>query len=153
MPLNIPNLDRLISYLEALPPEEFHMSYGAKLIHPCGTACCIQGHAGILFGEHVFLNAIYDSNADFHRKIIMPEGWGCSEAARLNYPLPRALRMLRYLRAEFLRTDTVVVDWDAPETVELPRKPGSPPLVIGDDKELPSSLTRFVREPATSAEV
>jgi len=165
MSLNVPNLDRLISHMEGLRPEQFNMrhlfsspagedAWNGRVpeLNVCGTAACIAGECAIVAGkkEGDFWDAADATYwlgvpQDAAQDMFMPDGYYHTG----DYPLSRALRMLRHLRAEFLRTGTVVVDWDAPEAVEAPRKPWAPPVVIGADKPLPAELTRLVREPAT----
>jgi hypothetical protein len=163
MTLNVPNLDRLISYLEALPPEKFNIRYvfsgkngGIHLrerFNTCGTAACIAGWTLVLIDEQSDSAEVAQSWLGLTiaqgEALFMPDGW---ILAPESYPLSRAIRTLKHLRAEFLRTGTVVVDWDAPEAVETQRKPWAPPVVIAANKPLPAELTRLVREPATVTE-
>lgn len=151
MTLNVPNLDRLISYLEALPPEKFSIQYLERDLPKCGTVACIAGWCNILrnkryeAGNHA---AEWLGVVDWKPLFCPPLYLASPE----RYPLSRAIRTLKHLRAEFLRTGTVVVDWDAPKAVETQRKAWAPPVVIRADKPLPAELTRLVREPATVTE-
>jgi hypothetical protein len=119
MSLNIQNLDRLISHLEGVPEADFNMKYVHKTDHPCGTACCIAGYSRILTtGRHSvrgFLGLWL--NDDAVEGIMRPPGWQNETDRNKAYPLSRAIRTLKHMRSEYLRTGKVVVDWDAPEPV------------------------------------
>lgn len=161
MTVCVANLDLLISRMSALREDQFDMRFlyresdggeSFEIIdhNVCGTAACIAGECGIIavgkvgafwHGTHAMEWLGIDFDAAL--RMFTPPGY----AMKGRYPLSRALRMLRHLRAEYLRTGNVVVDWDAPETAEPALQPWAPPVVIAADKALPSSLTSLLREP------
>lgn len=153
MTLNITNLDRLISHLEGLPEEKFDMRYiftrNGRIIfdnvpqHECGTAACIAGNIAWIGNdttewwgglEAAAWLGIRQDPAD---ELFMPEGW--DETPEI-FPLSRAIRTLKHMRAEFLRTGQVVVDWDAPEPTA--RKDWGAPKV--SEQKLPAEITKLL---------
>lgn len=156
--LNIPNVSRLIAHLEVLPDDKFDMrtvfrrANGSDVyslddidVHACGTAGCIAGWCNVLAG----VSNISTSHArdwigitDLHYfALFMPAGY---KFGSQNYPLSRAIRTLKHMRSEFLRTGQVVVDWDAPEPEPL--KAWVAPRAI--EQKLPAEITRFLGSPS-----
>lgn len=138
---NIPNLDRLISHLEGLPEERFNMGYFRDQ-HECGTVGCIAGYADLLFGrwEEVF----GDLDSDQRRSIFLPKGYSNERHGNKAFPLSRAIRTLKHMRSEYLRTGEVVVDWDAPEPEAKPAWT-APKAVEQTKPALPAEIVRFLR--------
>lgn len=145
MTLNVANLDRLISHLEGLPENRFNMSIFVET-QWCGTVGCIAGHAHELFGD---FEAVF-GNRDglFIKNLFMPSGYSNDRQGNKAYPLPRAIRTLKHMRSEFLRTGEVVVDWDAPEPVEKPA--WAAPKAV--ERVLPEEIVSLLR-PAQRSEV
>lgn len=158
MTLNIPNLDRLISHLEGLPEEKFDMrnfytrdgrmagSFGVRgtVMHSCRTAACIAGWifaldqtVGVWGGQAYAWLGLPELPGN---PLFEPPGY--SEPGR--YPLSRAIRTLKHMRSEYLRTGQVVVDWNAPE---LDAKPAwtAPKAVEQTKPALPAEIVRFLR--------
>jgi hypothetical protein len=163
MTLNIANLDRLISHLKGLPEERFNMRYLWTLpsgeagsiqdIHKCGTAACIAGWVLVIAED---LNMEYRGcpaahwlgiNGSTRHKLFLPDD---NEIAEL-YPLSRAIRTLKHMRSEYLRTGEVVVDWNAPESVAL--TPWTAPKAVELKADLPAEITRFLGSPLAASEV
>lgn len=158
MSLNIPNLDRLISHLEGLPEEKFDMRelfdgpefHGMfKVPHPegCGTVACIAGHCAWVAG--VAVGCAWDGNLaanwigidwDSECALFTPPGFLDTPS---RFPLSRAIRTLKHMRSEYLRTGQVVVDWDAPEPVT--KAAWSAPRAVEQAKPaLPAEIVRFL---------
>lgn len=151
MTLNIANLDRLISHLEGLPEEKFDMrsvftcAHGPdddrETFNACGTAACIAGWALVVMGDYFegSKNAgkWLGLEQDDYNSLFMPLGWSTRREA---YPLSRAIRTLKHMRAEFLRTGQVVVDWDAPEPAA--REAWAAPKAV--ERPLPSEITALL---------
>jgi hypothetical protein len=144
MTLNITNLDRLISHLEGLPEERFNMGYVTPENH-CGSACCIEGHGSKLF-EKSIANALNILDGTQYSDLIMPKDWVLDQDGIKRYPLSRAIRTLKHMRAEFLRTGQVVVDWDAPEPAA--RKDWVAPQAV--ERVLPAEITKLLGTPVYS---
>ena len=143
--MNVENLDRLIGHLASLDDSEFSMAHTNRKHHPCGTACCIAGHI-----SELAKCSLADASdwLDWRRgdwgNFICTEGWDNETDSNKRYPLSRALRMLRHMRSEYIRTGKVVVDWDAPEQAD--RKPWSAPVVTSADKPLPAEIVRLLSD-------
>ena len=154
--MNIENLDRLIVVIDAAPDEKFSMvgwysrngsvlagTYGVGKLHQCGTAACIAGYIveeqGRYNGPEGAAEWLGISN-DISHKLFMPPGYNSYPGG---YSRRRALRTLRHMRAEYLRTGQVVVDWDAPEQPE--RKPWAAPHAAEVAKPLPAELTGLLQ--------
>jgi len=151
MTLNIANLDRLISHLEGLPEERFNMGHVftnadrrhniRRSFNECGTAACLAGWCLVIMGPEEkgsykardWLNL----DRDNYHPLFMPSGWSSRPQ---QYPLSRAIRTLKHMRAEFLRTGQVVVDWDAPEPAA--RKDWVAPKV--SEQKLPAEITKLL---------
>lgn len=144
--LNIPNLDRLISHLEGLPEEKFNMAYADPHHHECGTACCIGGHIGIINGTNYAraFEFLGDDMVVPYGHLFCPPGWINESNGNKQYPLSRAIRTLKHMRSEYLRTGSVVVDWDAPEPEAKPAWT-APKAVKQTKPALPAEIVRFLR--------
>jgi len=155
MTLNIANLDRLISHLEGLPEEKFDMQafyskngksscsseIRGKVLHSCGTAACI---AGWIFeiDRAVLVDVVSGGDwlglSNSHAYCLFePPEFGRSAGS---YPLSRAIRTLKHMRAEFLRTGQIVVDWDAPDPAA--RKDWAAPQAV--ERVLPAEITALL---------
>jgi hypothetical protein len=143
MTLNIPNLDRLISHLERLPEEKFNMGFVQRKTE-CGTVACIAGYIQILNGDYTNPESFLDMDIRIAERLVMPPGWLDEEDLPTpRYPLSRAIRTLKHMRSEYLRTGQVVVDWDAPEPV--PKATWSAPHALEQRKPaLPAEIVRFL---------
>lgn len=139
MTLNVQNLDRLISHLEGLPEERFNMGYFMRE-NECGTVCCIAGHIDLMEGGDIDNDEFLGMTMEQGSKLIMPPGYINDQHGNKKYPLSRAIRTLKHMRSEFLRTGQVVVDWDAPEPVA--RKDWAPPMAR--EQQLPVELTALL---------
>jgi hypothetical protein len=143
MTLNITNLNRLISHLEGLPEERFNMGFVFEE-HPCGTVGCIIGHSYDVFADDLTeirgpRSALGLDEPDYD-DLTMPVGWSNDKRGDNQYPLYRAIRTLKHMRAEFLRTGQVVVDWDAPEPAA--RKDWVAPQAV--ERVLPAEITKLL---------
>lgn len=150
MTLNIQNLDRLISHLEGLPEEKFDMKHLITQENECGTVACIAGWCNVIGNAHdEYADAITAqawlsiSDHGLRDSLFCPDGYYDTPEI---YPLSRAIRTLKHMRAEFLRTGQVVVDWDAPEPAE--RLEWSAPVVA--ERTLPAVLTSLLGTPVYS---
>lgn len=142
MTLNIPNLDRLISHLEGLPEARFNMGI-IRQETECGTVGCFFGHARSLFG--VGLRTALEMQPQFSlESLTMPPDYQNDEFGNKAYPLSRAIRTLKHMRSEYLRTGLVVVDWDAPEPEAKPAWT-APKAVEQTKPALPAEIVRFLR--------
>lgn len=153
MSLNLTNLDRLISHLEGLPEERFSMKHLITHENDCGTVACIAGWCNLVGGvDHYWADAITASkwlsisDNRLRDTLFCPDGFYDTPEI---YPLSRAIRTLKHMRSEYLRTGQVVVDWDAPEPVE--RKPWAAP--VAQEKMLPAELTQLLGSPLATSEV
>jgi len=145
MSLNIPNLDHLISHLEGLPEEKFNIRHLVTHDDHCGTVACIAGWCNILAGDTLgdactaqeWLEIGVGRARD---DLFCPDGYyGEPEL----YPLSRAIRTLKHMRSEHLRTGQVVVDWDAPEPVT--KAAWVAPRAVEQAKPaLPAEIVRFL---------
>jgi len=147
MSLNIPNLERLISHLEGLPESQFSIKHLVEYKTECGTVGCIAGWCNILRGE------VWDAGPEAAQWLGLPE-WkplftplGFFDHPEL-YPLSRAIRTLKHMRSEYLRTGQVVVDWDAPEPADKPA--WTAPRAT--ERTLPEEIVSLLR-PAQRTEV
>lgn len=160
--LHIPNLNKLITLMQTLRPDQFYMKWmfrnaggrqnanarGNAIVDlsDCGTAACIAGECGIAAG----LTPGQTWNAGDARVWL---GLTRRQADELfeppahysrpdTYPLWRAIATLKRLRDRFLATGEIVVDW-GPEPTE--GQPWSLPHAIEiRDPELPEALTRLL---------
>lgn len=148
MTLNVENLDRLISHLEGLPENKFSIRY-LSVIEECGTVACIAGWCNFLEGNKS--EGVYSAGdwlglgSDDYVSLFCPDQFSVSPEL---YPLPRAIRTLKHMRSEFMRTGEVVVDWDAPEPVEKPA--WAAPKAV--ERVLPEEIVSLLR-PAQRSEV
>jgi hypothetical protein len=155
--LNIPNLNRLITHLEAQPPETIDMgayAEGPLSVHLCGTAGCIAGWSLAIrdgrydpdeydgcetFDAAVFLGMPTTNYSDYRDLFCPPEF-----SSRKMYPAHRVIATLKRLRDHFLATGEVVVDW-GPEPSADPAQPWSAPQATElSPPELPESLTKLL---------
>lgn len=138
--MNIANLDCLISHLEGLPEERFNMGYATLEGSPCGAAACIQGHACALWGGNPLEDKI-GMSMSLRMDLVTPDDWKNDAEGANRYPLSRAIRTLKHMRSEYLRTGEVVVDWDAPEPAAL--KEWAAPKA--SERVLPEELVSLLR--------
>lgn len=156
--LNIPNLDRLISHLEGLPEEKFNMqalysenghsefieNNRGRVAHTCGTAACIAGWILEIDRSLEWQCSSAGTWLQIDRvaaiKLFTPPSYYQPE----RYPLSRAIRTLKHMRSEYLRTGSVVVDWDAPEPEAKPAWT-APKAVEQTKPALPAEIVRFLR--------
>lgn len=148
MTLNIPNLDRLISHLEGLPEEKFNMRHLMTHDNPCGTVACIAGWCNVIAGHNSDMADATDAQSwlgfvtyEPRDRLFCPHGY---YDAPERYPLSRAIRTLKHMRSEYLRTGQVVVDWDAPEPEAKPAWT-APKAVEQTKPALPAEIVRFLR--------
>lgn len=155
--LNIPNVSLLIAALELLPEQRFNIrwlysriGYGEvapNSLTDCGTAACIAGWCNAISGD-------FDGDAETASTwlglsisaefaLFTPNGY--YEQSQ-NFPLSRAIRTLKHMRSEFLRTGQVVVDWDAPEPEPLSE--WTAPKAVELKADLPAEITRFLGSPS-----
>jgi hypothetical protein len=148
--LNLANLDRLIAHLEGVPEENFSMQHLAVDRAGCGTVACIAGWCNIIRDN-------YWDAAPQAADWLGIEDWGplfCPDGYLRSpeiYPLSRAIRTLKHMRSEYLRTGEIVVDWDTPEPVAL--KPWTAPKAVELKADLPAEITRFLGSPLATSEV
>ncbi len=146
MALNIANIDNLLAFMRALPPEHFSME--EPFPPTCGTPGCILGCSLAVFNSGVG-TSINLPDRQFY-DLCCPEGY--DEASTTgNFPLARAIDVVQYLR------DTGEVDWDRfPASLyrnppASPKLEWTPPVVIAIEPELPESLTSLLRQPVEAS--
>ncbi len=118
--MNVENLNKLISHLEAQPPERINMGRGLVRNWECGTCGCIGGHAELIWPE-IAEYMWEDVDGGLAHKlglgeqtcldITHPDEYWRDENGSRKYPAYRVIATLTRLRDTYLSTGQVVVDW------------------------------------------
>lgn len=150
MSLHVPNLDKLIAYLEAQPPERINMGHVEVAKHTSGTCGCIIGHADIAFGVTMWMEdfqRLFGLNDDQYICLVKPIGWQKERDGARRYPAHRVIATLKRLRDRYVAAGEIVVDWGpepeegqtwaAPRAIELtsPSLPAEITRLLGAERE------------------